>query len=265
MSEQTPEPIPEPAPIPTTWEPLSPLERRVLGVLIEKQKTSKTSDAYPMTLNSLTTGCNQKSNREPVMDLDEEVVEETLLSLNKKVLVNKVQGGRVEKWRHLLYDLWKVSQVEMAILAELLLRGPQSEGDLRSRASRMNDIADLETLRGLLNALKDRNFVVYLTAAGRGAVVSHGFHTMEELELEQERKRNSGGAVDVVRAEPARTPSPALEAKLADALAQIAELKQRVTQLEAWANAAHSASIPQTEPGALADFQNHSDSALTVE
>jgi uncharacterized protein YceH (UPF0502 family) len=228
-------PSPEAA-TPPTWEPLSPLERRVLGVLIEKQKTSKTSDAYPMTLNSLTTGCNQKSNREPVTELNDDEVEETLLALNKRVLVNKVQGGRVEKWRHLLYDLWKVSQVEMAVLAELLLRGPQTEGDLRSRASRMNDIPDLETLRELLNGLKGRNFVVYLTPSGRGAVVTHGFHTPEELA--QEKARHGGGG-DVVRTEPARSvSSPALEARLTEALEQIAELKERVTRLEAWANTA---------------------------
>ena len=225
---------------PMTWDPLTPLERRVLGVLIEKQKTSKTSDAYPMTLNSLTTGCNQKSNREPVMELSDEEVEETLLALNKRILVNKVQGGRVEKWRHLLYDLWKVSQVEMAILAELLLRGPQTEGDLRGRASRMNDIPDLETLRVLLSGLAARNLVVYVTPGGRGAVVTHGFHPA--VELEQERKRHGGsvGVSEVVRSEPVRTShNPALEARLAEALEQIVELKERVARLEAWANTAH--------------------------
>lgn len=225
-----PEPPPPPPPV---WEPLSPLERRVLGVLIEKQKTGG-GDAYPMTVNALVTGSNQKSNRDPVMSLDEDVVEDTLLELNRKVLVNRVQGGRVEKWRHLLYDLWKVSKVEMAIIAELLLRGPQTEGDLRGRASRMDDIADLDTLRGLLKDLTRRNFVVYLTAGGRGAVVTHGFHTAEELAAERARHGSSGGGETPVRAvSESRAPRPDLEAKLAEAVAEIEALKARVAALEA--------------------------------
>src|SRR5207248_1712459 len=78
-----PQPQPPPAP-PPSWAPLSPVERRVLGVLVEKQKTSKTADAYPLTLNALVTGCNQKSNRDPVLDLDEVEVEEALGALQKK-------------------------------------------------------------------------------------------------------------------------------------------------------------------------------------
>lgn len=219
------------------WPPLSPLDRRVLGVLVEKQKTSKTADAYPMTLNSLTTGCNQKSNREPVMELSEDEVEETLLALNKRVLVNKVQGGRVEKWRHLLYDQWKVSQVEMAVLAELLLRGPQTEGDLRGRASRMNDIADLDTLRVLLAGLQARNLVVYLTPGGRGAVVTHGFHTPEELATERAKHGGGAGTVDFPpRVEaPRPTVTPGLETRLNEAFDEIARLRERVARLEALA------------------------------
>lgn len=229
MSDTTLESIPTAHP---TWDPLSPIERRVLGVLIEKQKTSKSSEAYPMTLNALTTGCNQKSNREPILELDEDTVEETLLALNKRILVNKVQGGRVERWRHLLYDLWKVTQVEMAILAELLLRGPQTEGDLRSRASRMNEIPDLETLRELLSGLRDRNFVLYLTPPGRGAVVTHGFHTADELVYE--RAKYGGRAVEPTPVS-GHTSSvySAWEARLNEAFDEIAKLKDRVAALEA--------------------------------
>lgn len=213
-------------------------------MLIEKQKTGS-GDTYPMSVNGVVTGCNQKSNRDPVMSLDEDEVEETLLALNRKVLVNRVQGGRVEKWRHLLYDLWKVSKVEMAIIAELLLRGPQTEGDLRGRASRMDPIADLDELRGLLKELGRRNFVVYLTAGGRGAVVTHGFHTPEELAAERARH---GGGGDVLARSASEGPSlarsatlarsasegssAALEAKLAEAVAEIEALKARVAVLE---------------------------------
>lgn len=224
---------PSPVPAPPAGEPLSAVERRVLGVLIEKQKTSKTSDAYPMTVNSLTTGCNQKSNRDPVMELNEDEVEETLLGLSRRALANKVQGGRVEKWRHLLYDQWKVSQVEMAVLAELLLRGPQTEGDLRGRASRMNDVADLDVLRDLLAALESRQFVVYLTPRGRGAVVTHGFHPPQELEVLRQ-VHAGGGGTEPPREYTPRAAAPAgLEAKLDEAFAEIARLKERVAALEA--------------------------------
>jgi uncharacterized protein YceH (UPF0502 family) len=230
-------PASEPAnpPPPPTWEPLAPLERRVLGVLIEKQKTGS-GDTYPMSVNGVVTGCNQKSNRDPVMSLDEDEIEETLLELNRKVLVIRVQGGRVEKWRHLLYDLWKVSKVEMAVLAELLLRGPQTEGDLRSRASRMDDIPDLDTLRGLLRDLGRRHFVLYLTPPGRGAIVTHGFHTAAELSAERAKHGGPGESALLAPragADSARGASGALEAKLNDALAEIEKLKERVAALEA--------------------------------
>ena len=219
-----------PTPDAPTWQPIPPYERRLLGVLIEKQKTSKSADAYPMTLNSIVTGCNQKSNRDPVYDLDDDDVEETLASLQKKGIVIKMTGSRADRWRHLLYELWKVTKVEMAILAELLLRGPQTEGDLRGRASRMDEINDLDELRTLLKALAARNLVVYVTPPDRrGTIVTHGFHTPEELD--RERAKHTGAATD----DPAvRTTSSqsTLETKLQEALAEIAKLKDRVTVLE---------------------------------
>jgi len=111
-------------------------ERRVLGVMIEKGKT--TPDYYPMTLAGLITGCNQKSNRDPVVSYNEDDVEDTLVDLRAKHSVIKIEGlGRVAKWKHNLYELWGVSKAEIAILAELLLRGAQTEGELRARAERM--------------------------------------------------------------------------------------------------------------------------------
>src|SRR5258707_504048 len=119
---------------PVSWPVLTIPERRVLGVLIEKAKT--TPDAYPMSLNGLTTGCNQKSNRDPLLDLNDLDVEEVLEKFQKTLLVFKITGGRVDRWRHNLYELWKLNKIEIAILGELLLRGAQTEGELRTRASR---------------------------------------------------------------------------------------------------------------------------------
>src|SRR5262249_52036232 len=145
-------------------------------------KTSKSADAYPMTLNALVTGCNQKSNRDPVVEWSDDEVEEVLTVLQKKGLVMRMTGGRADRFRHLLYEAWRVGKVEMAVLAELLLRGPQSVGDLRGRASRMDDIPDLDALKAVLAPLVDRKQVVYLGDPDRrGAMITHGFHTAEEL------------------------------------------------------------------------------------
>jgi len=161
------------------WPVLSILERRVLGVLVEKQKTT---DTYPLTLNSLVTGCNQKSNRDPLLDLNDAQVEDAMVAVQKKGLVTRIISGRVDKWKHQLYENWHVNGAELAILAELLLRGPQTEGELRGRASRMDDIADVDALRALLKPLAERKLVVYLSPEGRrGTVVTHGFHEPQEL------------------------------------------------------------------------------------
>src|SRR5262249_16775400 len=148
------------------WPVLDSRERRVLGVLVEKQKT--TPDAYPMSVNGLVTGCNQKSNRDPLLNLDEDDIEETLLRLLQRGLVDRSPAsGRVERWRHLLYPVLQVEKVDLAVLAELLLRGPQTEGELRTRASRMDPIDDLDALRATLRPLVQRNLVVYLTPEDR--------------------------------------------------------------------------------------------------
>jgi uncharacterized protein len=215
-------------------DPLPPYERRVLGVLIEKQKTSKSADAYPMTLNSITTGCNQKSNRDPVYDLGDDQVEGTLGQLQRRGLVSKITGGRADRWRHLLYEAWRVSKVELAVLAELLLRGPQSEGDLRGRAGRMDDIKDLDELRAILKGLADRRLVVYLTPPDRrGAVLTHGFHAPAELDAA--RAKFAGGAADFdtpaqrsAPAAPAAEATGPLAARLNEAFDEIGKLKDAV-------------------------------------
>lgn len=215
-------------PLPT----LTPLERRILGVLVEKGKT--TPDAYPLTLNSLVTGCNQKSNREPVMDVSDVEVEEVIPNLKKLGYMQQILGsGRSDKFRHCLYDAWRVDKVQLAILGELLLRGSQSEGDLRGRASRMEPIADLETLRPIVKSLAERGMVIYLTPEGRrGTMVTHGFHTAEELQLLKAR------AERLVVDEPSQSisrPAPsssALEQRVQSLEHTVAELKTIVLALQ---------------------------------
>jgi uncharacterized protein len=207
---------------------LAPNERRVLGVLVEKQKT--TPDGYPLSLNALLTGCNQKSNREPVLELSDLDVEDALTSCQKQGLAIKITGSRVDRWRHALYDTWKVDKVELAVLAELLLRGPQTEGELRSRVSRMEPVEELETLRGILRKLAERKFVVYLTPEGRrGTTVTHGFHDAAELERV---KSAAGRAAEDAEPPAAREPrAPVRPDRLEEALAQVAALRAELEKL----------------------------------
>jgi len=124
------------------WQPLSAIDRRILGVLAEKAKT--TPDNYPLSANAICTGCNQKSNRAPVMQLEVDDVEEAVDRLRQLGALGMVEGyGRVTKYRHYLYEWLGVDKVELAVVAELLLRGSQTEGELRGRAARMEPIADL--------------------------------------------------------------------------------------------------------------------------
>lgn len=218
----------------TNWTPLNPIERRVLGVLVEKQKTT---DTYPLTLNSVVTGSNQKSNRDPAMELDELEVEEALGLVQKQLLVTRIVSGRVDKFRHNLYDAWKVNSVEISIVAELLLRGPQTEGELRARASRMEDIADVDALRQALAPLKERGLVVYLTPEGRrGTVLTHGFH--EAHELERLRKYHSSQPLDATPEPSTSTPFPtprpdATAGQFAQLSRSVEELREEVARLSA--------------------------------
>ncbi len=199
-----------------SWVPLAPRERRVLGVLVEKAKT--TPEYYPLSIAAIVTGCNQKSNRDPVTNYDQDDVEDTLHSLRKKGAVILVEGsGRVARWKHTLYDWMKVSKVELAVIAELLLRGPQTEGELRARASRMEPLADLPALQVILEALAPRGLVQYLSPPGqkRGVYVAHGLYPPEELEQSPpgvrqpacRRRRDADAVVDRPRRSRRRRPS----------------------------------------------------------
>lgn len=163
------------------WRPLGLYERRVVGVLVEKAKT--TPDAYPLTLNGLRAGCNQKSNRAPILNMEETHVEDALEKLRSYGAVVEVQGdGRVPKFRHVLYEWLGVEKAEMAVMVELLLRGAQTVGELRGRAARMDPIPDLAALWPILESLERKRLLVFLTPRGRGCVVTHNLYMPQELE-----------------------------------------------------------------------------------
>jgi hypothetical protein len=130
-------------------------EVRVLGCLIEKELA--TPEYYPLTLNALVNACNQKSNRDPLMYLEEERVLRALDSLRfKQLALLSAEGGRVPKYRHALVEKLRLDPAELSILGELLLRGPQTVGELRARAERMHPFGDLAAVEETIQELMDR-------------------------------------------------------------------------------------------------------------
>ncbi len=204
-------------------------ERRVLGVLIEKGLT--TPEYYPLTLNALIAGCNQKNNREPVTSLDEEAVVASLRSLETKGLAASViaETGRVDRWRQDLGRKLELNAAQLAVVGELLLRGAQSEGDLRGRASRMRPIETLDALRELLAQLVAKRMVVRLSPEGaaRGVRWTHTLMPGEQLDAQVQEE---------MRGAPAHAPAAAASrpatAPASDLLARIEQLEARVAQLE---------------------------------
>lgn len=138
---------------------LNPVEIRVLGCLIEKQRT--TPDAYPLTLNSLRLACNQSTNRDPVVEYDEHTIRGALERLARRRYVRLASGHttRATKYRHLLDDTLQLDREELAVLAVLMLRGPQTPGELRQRTERLQRFSGHEALDAVLTRLAERDFI----------------------------------------------------------------------------------------------------------
>ncbi len=193
---------------PPKWTKLPRNQRRVLGVLVEKAKT--TPDQYPLSLNAIVTGSNQKSNRSPQMNLEPDDVEDALDALRESGAVGEVQGGgRVARYRHYLKEWMGVDGVELAVMAELMLRGEQTVGELRGRAARMaaGQLSDVAALRPVLASLAEKKLVVALTPEGRGQIVTHTLYQDDEIERIR-RKCSSGGGEVPTAAIPQDSSSP---------------------------------------------------------
>ena len=203
--------------------PLTPTQQRVVGALAEKEAT--VPDTYPMTLKGLQTACNQRNSREPVTDLDEHTVQATLDDLKARNLVRFVyasHGARTTKYRHVLHERLGLEPAELAVLTVLLLRGPQTVNELRTRTERAHAFTDLDEVVSTLEGLAARSepLVVHLPRQS-GQKETRWMHLL-------------GGPVDVdalAAAVPApRSASPAAPAGLE---ARVAELEDRVAALEA--------------------------------
>ncbi len=135
---------------------LTPIEARVLGSLVEKDIT--TPDYYPLSLNALVNACNQKNNRDPVMMLEEDAVRDALSALQSQRLAGPASGAdsRVTKYEHRLQEVYNFTRGEVAVLCVLLLRGPQTPGELRGRTERMHRFEDLDQVQAALQRLMQR-------------------------------------------------------------------------------------------------------------
>ncbi len=230
---------------------LSKGQRRVLGVLIEKGLT--TPEAYPLTLKATTTGCNQKSNRSPITNYSEDQVVELLDELRTLGLVAEVhtEGGRTERFRHYVRKRYPFSEPQLAIVAELLLRGQQTLGELRSRASRMVPIDSLEQLREELRGLQELKL---LQASGdlqrRGVEVDHGFYKPNE------RMTLTPAADD----EPEPSPLPASGSSPAESAPTATEPPPRATSPTSPSATPSAPASPPADPEQLLVLQREIDS-----
>lgn len=211
---------------------LNEVEARVLGALIEKELT--TPEYYPLSLNALVNACNQKSNRDPVMALDEDTVSQALRGLEKEGLAAPADTSRVKKFEHRLQEQFNFDRRETAILCELLLRGPQTPGELRSRAERMHRFEDLAQVQSTLQRLAQREppLVKVLarqpgTKEARYAQLMSGDVHVQAGELPAAAEARSGGEARAINRNSEEQRVAHLEDEVAALRNDVADLKQQ--------------------------------------
>lgn len=208
---------------------LSPVEARVLGSLIEKEAT--TPDNYPLSLNALTAACNQSSNRDPVMALDEEAVRNAVNSLRQQSLVRAAQqaGSRVMKFQHLVVDRLNLDAPALGVLCVLLLRGAQTAGEIRGRTNRLAELASVADVEAVLEALIGQGLAAQLPRQpGQKEVrYAHLLSGPPEAGVADDFAPNREG----VRADQGTDRIASLEAAVVDLRSELAELRARFDEL----------------------------------
>jgi uncharacterized protein YceH (UPF0502 family) len=204
-------------------------ECRILGVLVEMAHT--TPAGYPLTLNGLITGCNQKSNRNPVVKLSEDNVLEALDSLRGKGLVREVMlsGSRVQKFKHNAREVLGVETSELIVLTELLLRGAQTTGEIRGRASRMHQLDSIDVVDTILQTLMERQMVERLPPAAGSRAATYGQLLCPALRPAREAAQESPAP----SAAPAAPADPGLADRVSRLENEVAELRSQLQQLQA--------------------------------
>ncbi len=206
---------------------LNPIECRILGALIEKQMA--TPDYYPLTLNALVNACNQKNNRHPVFHLESAEVEPALNSLRQQRLVWQVRtpGSRASKYEHNLHDFADFSRRQLAILCELMLRGPQTPGELRTRASRLIEFQGVREVEYTLTKLAEHEKGPFVTRLPRRP--GHKENRYAHLFAEVEEEAEAAGDTSLAAGD---TQAPAgANARIAALEEQVRELSGQLDQL----------------------------------
>jgi uncharacterized protein YceH (UPF0502 family) len=225
---------------------LSPIEARVIGVLIEKGQT--TPDQYPLTVNAVVNGANQKNNRDPVTAIDDGDALSALIALRNKGLVVQQDspGQRAPRFRHQFKEKLGVNTPEMVILAELLLRGPQTQGELRGRASRMHPLESLEMVRNVLQQLMEKpEPLVRQIAPAPGSRAER----YEQLLAPGLHEAGEGPEEEVeVTSQPATQGSPTMAQRVAALEGEVSMLRAALSKLAAEIGAADPlASLPNND------------------
>jgi uncharacterized protein YceH (UPF0502 family) len=210
---------------------LDPVEARVLGCLMEKQRT--TPDAYPLTLNALVQACNQKTSRHPVMQLDPGEVGHTVNRLRDRGLIHASFAGRAERYDHKMASNYRLDRREQAVMCALMLRGPQTVGELRTNAGRLAEFADLDAVAETLLGLEERQPPLVRRLP----------------RLPGKREERFGhllcGEIQEADLEPAPSPSPARGDRLAQLEAEVARLRRELDAL--WSLTGLAAQRPNGE------------------
>lgn len=207
----------------TDFEPLNAIEARILGCLIEKQAT--TPETYPLTLNSLLLACNQKTSREPLMNLTEGQVGQSLRSLEGRGLARLVMGGRADRWEQRADKTLELVKPQVALIGLLLLRGPQTLSELLTRSNRLHNFEDVDEVQHQLERLAGRGLACQLPRQP-GQREERYMHLLgEPADLDALLAARS-------QAESAPRAAPADDGRLAELEARIAALEERLATLE---------------------------------
>ncbi len=226
---------------------LSATEIRVLGCLLEKQRT--TPDAYPLSLNALRLACNQSTNRDPVVDYDEAVIRDALHRLERRGYTRLASGAgsRAAKYRHLLAEALPMSSSEQAVMCVLMLRGPQTPGELKQRSERMHAFGDLSAVHDTLDHLIDRELVARLERRPGHKEERYAQLLQGEEEQGPAREPAASAAAPYAREAPADAepfthagaphasgaPAASAQASPQDLLERVARLEREVAELRA--------------------------------
>jgi uncharacterized protein YceH (UPF0502 family) len=220
---------------------LSATETRVLGCLLEKQRT--TPDMYPLSLNALRLACNQSTNRDPVVEYDDAILRDALHHLERRGFARLASGRRAPKYRHLLAEALPMAEDEQAVVCVLMLRSPQTPGELKQRTERMHTFADLSAVHETLSRLIERELVLCLDRRP-GQKEDRYMQLLED----RDAQADASGANIAVRA--ATAPEVSSSRPYTSAAQPIDGLEERVARLEREVAALRAGQVAQaaTEP-----------------